>query len=93
MTCKTVERFVLDSNEVRKAIKAKGAVTLRADMTTENPEASAFLEKLGNRGHSIPYLAIFCADKPNEPRVLADVYTKQQVLDILAECPDPKVPA
>ena len=65
-------------------------VTLRADLTDENPEANELLEKLGNRGRSIPYLAVFPAGKPNQPRVLADVYTKKDVLNILADCPDPK---
>ncbi|HMF12130.1 MAG TPA: hypothetical protein VKE94_07480 [Gemmataceae bacterium] len=71
-------------------IKAKGAVTLRADLTEDNPEANELLERLGNPGHSIPFLAVFPGDNPNKPRVLADVYTKGQLRDLLAQCPDPK---
>ena len=47
------------------------------------------LEELGNTAHSIPFLAVFPADKPNQPRVLADWFTKEDLLQILAESPDP----
>jgi thiol:disulfide interchange protein len=63
-------------------------VTLRADVTEDNPEAYALLEELGNSAHSIPFLAVFPGDKPNQPRVLADWFTKEDLLQILAESPD-----
>ena len=65
-------------------------VTLRADITKDDIEAYALLDDLGNTAHSIPYLAVFCGDKPFEPRVLADVFTKEDLLKILDECPAPR---
>ena len=47
------------------------------------------MEQLGNSAHSIPFLAVFPGNKPNEPRVLADWFTKEDLLQILAESPDP----
>jgi thiol:disulfide interchange protein len=64
-------------------------VTLRADITKDDIEAYALLDDLGNTAHSIPFLAVFCGDKPNEPRVLSDVFTKDDLLKILDECPKP----
>ncbi|MBI1914098.1 MAG: thioredoxin family protein [Planctomycetes bacterium] len=89
MTCKTLEQVVLHSKAVQDAIKAKGVVALRADITEDNPEAYALLEELGNSAHSIPFLAVFCPDRPKQPRVLADWFTREDLLTILSACPDP----
>ncbi len=70
-------------------MKAKGVVALRADVTNDNPEAYVLLEGLGNPAHSIPFLAVFCSELPNQPRVLADWFTKEDLMKILAECPGP----
>ncbi len=47
------------------------------------------LDELANPAHSIPFLAVFCANKPDQPRVLADWFTKEDLLKILSACPDP----
>ncbi len=65
-------------------------MALQADITKSNEEAYKLLDELGNKGHSIPYVAVFPADKPNQPRVLKDVFPKQKLIDILADCPEPK---
>jgi hypothetical protein len=78
-----------------RLFESKGAVLLRADLSTDNPPAELLLEELGNVGHSLPFLAVFCGDKPDEPRVLEDFNWlnpgpyKSQLRKILAECPDP----
>lgn len=59
---------------------------LRADKTDDNPEADQLLEELGNSARSIPYLAVFCASRPAQPFTLRDLYTKGDVLRILAAC-------
>jgi thiol:disulfide interchange protein len=61
-------------------------VKLRADKTDDNPEADQLLEELGNSARSIPYLAVFCSNRPAQPFTLRDVYTKADVLRILAAC-------
>ena len=48
-------------------IEAKGAVTLQADITKDNPEAYALLDELGNFGHAIPFVAVFPADARSPP--------------------------
>lgn len=67
----------------------KSVYAFRADITKDDLEAYALLEDLGNPAHSIPYLAIYCGNNPDKPRVLADLYTKEDVLEILNECPGP----
>ena len=64
-------------------------MTLQADITRENPEATALLEELGNASHAIPFVAVFPADKPQSPDVLADVFSKSDFLEVLSRCPDP----
>ena len=66
---------------------------MRADITTPIEDASALLEVLGGQG--IPFLAIFPADKPTEPRVLTDFNIfnpwayRSRLFKVLEECPDP----
>lgn len=62
---------------------------MRADVTEDNPEAYVLMEGVGNPAHSIPFLAVFCSQLPNQPRVLADWFTKEDLLSILSGCPDP----
>lgn len=70
-------------------IEAKGAVTLQADITKDNPEAYALLDELGNFGHAIPFVAVFPADAPQNPEVLSDYFDKGDFLEVLRKCPDP----
>ncbi len=46
--------------------------------------------KLG--GRSLPFLAVFPADKPNEPFVRPDIVTIGTMREILNSVPDPKPP-
>jgi thiol:disulfide interchange protein len=60
----------LNQPETKAFVEAAGIVTLKADMTHSAPEAKALLKQLGNKGGSIPFLAIFPADNPNKPILL-----------------------
>jgi hypothetical protein len=57
--------------------------------------AEALLDRLGNPGHALPYLAIFPGDKPNEPRDLTEFNPlnpgdyRDRLFNILQDCPDP----
>ena len=79
--------MVLDTDEVLQRFAAKEAVLLRADMTDKNLPAQALLDQLG--GKAIPFLAVFCGDKPDKPYVLEGTYTKSDLFKILDECPAP----
>jgi len=87
--------LVLDTDEVLDRFKAKGAVLMRADITSANPPAESLLDSLGNTGHAIPFLAVFPADRPDEPRTLEDFNPfnpgdyRSRLFKILDECPDP----
>ena len=49
-------------------------------MTETNPEAEALLEELGNAAKSIPYVALFSHDAPDQPRTLRDLFTVETLL-------------
>lgn len=86
--CKFVEKTRLESDEVRAALAEKNVVPLLADITRSGPDDPMILfrNQLGSR--SIPFLAIFPADAPNEPYILRDIYSIEDVLSILDRCPD-----
>jgi hypothetical protein len=52
---------------------------LRADLSTDNPPATALNRKLG--GEAIPVLAIFAPARPFQPVVLRDSYTQARVIE------------
>ncbi|MGN6369466.1 MAG: cytochrome c biogenesis protein CcdA [Phycisphaerae bacterium] len=78
INCRSLEAFVLSAQSVQDAFHNSRALLLRADLSQDNPPASAFNEKLG--GHAIPVLAIFSPSRPLEPVVLRDSYTPTRVI-------------
>ena len=87
MTCKLNLATAIETNRVKAAIEANRVVPLLADWTEESPEIKAMLESLKSR--SIPVLAVFPANKPNEPPrdpiVLRDLITESQVLEAIRQ--------
>lgn len=79
-TCKTLEATILNTAAVRQKIEEHGIVTIKADCTHENPD---LLGLLGGGG--VPTLAIFPADRPNDPIVFRGAYTRQALLNALDE--------
>ncbi|MBN2403718.1 MAG: thioredoxin family protein [Spirochaetes bacterium] len=80
--CKLVEKTSLFTREVTEAINRNNIDLLIADLTRENPEASALLTQLGSR--SIPFLAVFPAGEAFfEPLCLRDIYSKKDVLNAI----------
>lgn len=76
--CHVLEALVLSSDPVRSEFAASKAVLLKADLSRDNPPASALNAKLG--GQSIPALAIFSPDHPLAPVVLRDGYTRERII-------------
>jgi thiol:disulfide interchange protein len=64
-------------------VRKYNVVCLQADLTRENPEAEELLIQLGNHARSIPFLAIFPADRPNEVLVLDGPLTSSDVINAL----------
>jgi thiol:disulfide interchange protein DsbD len=81
LTCKTLEATVLDTQEVRDALRANGVVALQADWTNGDPEISQKLESLG--GKQVPVVAIFPAGRAQQLIVLSGFYTKGTLLQKL----------
>lgn len=65
----------MNTAAVKELVEKYGIATLKADMTHSAPEAEQMLQALGNKGGSIPFYAVFPADRPNEPILLDGVFT------------------
>jgi len=82
-TCKVLEQTNLTPERMQELKDAYGLRIMKADLTERNPEAEALLTALGSK--SIPLLAIFPKNTPQEPVVLRDLFTPQQLRDAVAE--------
>lgn len=76
-TCKVLEQTNLTPSRLNGLKERYGARLLRADLTERNPEAEALLQSLGSK--SIPLIAVFPKSRPNEPLVLRDLFTPDQL--------------
>ncbi len=83
LTCKMNLKWVIETDEIRKALEDNKIVPLLADFTEGSAEVKDALNSL--QSTSIPLLAIFPADRPDQPIVLRDVITKQQLLDAIEQ--------
>lgn len=83
LTCKFNLATAINTDEVKAALEKHGIVPLLADWTDGSPEIKDTLATLQSK--SIPVLAIYPAGSPNQPIILRDVVTKQQVLDAIAQ--------
>jgi len=81
INCRVVDATVLHSVAVQKGFKDSDALLLRADLSSDNPPATALNHALG--GEAIPVLAIFSPQRPLTPEVLRDVYTQETLLEKL----------
>jgi thiol:disulfide interchange protein len=76
----------LNRAETKKLVEANGVVVLKADKTTESPEADALLRRLGNEAKAIPFYAVFPAGEPNRPITLDGVFVSPApILEALEE--------
>ncbi|HEX5446048.1 MAG TPA: cytochrome c biogenesis protein CcdA, partial [Pirellulales bacterium] len=84
LTCKTLEATVLNTQGTKEWVMKNGVVTMVADMTRWPEAESDLLSKL-TPGSSIPVLAIFPAERPNQPIVLTGFYTQATLFEKLKE--------
>ncbi len=80
-TCKVTEQTVFESEEVQEKIKSLGVVPVKADWTNRNDEITQLLKKFGRSG--VPLYVVFPAGKLDEPMVLPEVITKEQLIEAL----------
>jgi len=82
ITCKTNERFALDTPKVREAFSKRNVVILKADWTKGDPEITQILNQYGRAGVPM-YLVYPGGNKGLPPVLLPELITSQTVLDAL----------
>lgn len=80
-TCKVLEATVMTNENVSRWKKKYSIKFIKVDMTERDPEAEALLKALGSR--SIPTAAIFTIKNPSSPIVLRDLFTVDQLENIM----------
>ena len=84
LTCKALERNVLNTQPVRRAVDDNQVVTLIADYTNRPEEITKMLGLLTNSQY-VPVMAIFPSDNPNKPIVFAGAYTQGDLLKAIKD--------
>ena len=80
-----VGQFVLTDAAVRDTIKAKGIVTLKADVTRYNQEAYDLMAGVDHKARTVPFFALFSADDPDHPRTHSALFTKDDMRDFIGD--------
>ncbi len=81
LTCKVNERLAVNTDAVAAKLQELNAVALKADWTSQDPEISKMLAKLGRSG--VPVYVIFPASNPDKPILLPEIITQKMLLDAL----------
>jgi suppressor for copper-sensitivity B len=83
LTCKTLEKAVLHTEPIERAIADANVVTMYGDFTDYPAEIERTLKAL--RSNGVPVIAIFPGDRPYNPIVFRGAYTKSGLLSALVE--------
>ncbi len=83
MTCKVNEKTVLATEEVERAFRDLGVVTLMGDWTRKDPEITEILQRHQRPG--VPFYAVYPAGRPEDVIVLPEIIKKRIVLEALEE--------
>ncbi|QDU07757.1 protein-disulfide reductase DsbD family protein [Gimesia aquarii] len=83
LTCKTNEKYALNTEETLELIKKHNIVPMYADYTDYSPTIKEWLDKFDSV--SIPLTVIFPANRPNQPIIIRDLYTQSTLLEALQE--------
>lgn len=81
LTCKMNENLILNSPTVKKMIKDKGVITIKADWTRQDPEITAMLKKFKRSG--VPLYVVYPKGDANNPIVLPEILTETILLDAI----------
>jgi len=82
ITCKTNERFAIDTPKVREEFLKRNVVALKADWTKGDPEITQILKQFGRAGVPM-YLIYPSGTNETQPVLLPELITSQTVLDAL----------
>lgn len=80
-TCQWNFRTAINTSRVKNVVEQNGVVSVKADWTDFSEEIQQKLREL--ESNSIPLLAIFPANKPEEPILLRDAVVESQVIAAL----------
>lgn len=83
VNCIVNYNVAINTAETRETMDELNAVALYADWTDRNPEIKAKLQELNSR--SIPLLAIYPGDEPNQPIILRDLVSQSDVVEALQQ--------
>ena len=83
LTCKTNLKFAINTPGVLQWIQSNNVVPLLADWTDGSQEIKDMLSTL--QSNSIPVVAIFPGDRPDEAIVLRDLITQGRLLEALKQ--------
>ncbi len=81
LTCKMNESLILNSEAVKKAIKDKGVITIKADWTRQDPEITKMLKKFKRSG--VPLYVVYPKGDATNPIVLPEILTEPILLDAI----------
>ena len=81
LTCKYNYRTALNTAATRAVIDELDAVAMYADWSSYSEEIKIKLEELNSR--SIPFLVIYPGSRPDQPIILRDIVTQNQVIEAL----------
>ncbi|MHC5213981.1 MAG: thioredoxin family protein [Planctomycetota bacterium] len=80
--CKTVDKKVFHNKKVVKAIEDKGVLSIKADTTLRNYDASIDLQKIYNIPGTVPITILHLPGK-TEPEQITGIYDPQTLIEIL----------
>lgn len=89
-TCTTNKKEAIDTKRVRELLANNGVKVMLADYTEPSPAVKQKLAEFGTT--TIPLLAIYPAGRPDQPIVLRDEVTEEQVLTAIRQA-GPSQPA
>jgi thiol:disulfide interchange protein len=81
LTCKSNERFAIDTPAVRAAFARRNVLPLRADWTHGDPAITEILKKHGRVG--VPMYLVYPGGTDKDPVVLPELITSESVLKAL----------
>ena len=77
------ERTAVETPKVRRWIRSRDVIPMRADYTNGSPHIAAALQSINQA--SIPVVAVYPASSPDNPIILSGRITEEQVLDALEQ--------
>jgi len=81
VNCKTNERLIIDTTDVRNTMRELGVIPFKADYTSKDPEIKADLEKYGRAG--VPMYIVVSGKNPSKPAILPEILSKALVVEEL----------